>query len=50
MRLTEEQRQVLVQMEKEQQAAEEARKLAEQQRAVETAKDQQVQATPKIEQ
>lgn len=50
MRLTEEQRQVLVQMEKEQQAAEEARKLAEQQRAVETAKDQEVQATPKIEQ
>lgn len=50
MRLTEEQRQVLVQMEKEQQAAEEARKLAEQQRAVETAKAQQVQATPKIEQ
>ena len=49
MRLTEEQRQVLVQMEKEQQAAEEARKLAEQ-RAVETAKAQQVQATPKVEQ
>ena len=47
MRLTEEQRQVLVQMEKEQQAAEEARKLAEQQRAVETAKAQQVQAAPK---
>ena len=50
MRLTEEQRQVLVQMEKEQQAAEEARKLAEQQRAVETAKAQQVQAAPKVEQ
>ena len=50
MRLTEEQRQVLVQMEKEQQAAEEARKLAEQQRAVETAKAQQVEATPKVEQ
>ena len=50
MRLTEEQRQVLVQMEKEQQAAEEARKLAEQQRAVETAKDQQVQAAQKVEQ
>ena len=50
MRLTEEQRQVLVQMEKEQQAAEEARKLAEQQRAVETAKAQQVQATQKVEQ
>ena len=49
MRLTEEQRQVLVQMEKEQQAAEEARKLAEQ-RAVETAKAQQVQAAPKVEQ
>lgn len=50
MRLTEEQRQVLVQMEKEQQAAEEARKLAEQQRAVETAKAQQLQAAPKVEQ
>ena len=50
MRLTEEQRQVLVQMEKEQQAAEEARKLAEQQRAVETVKAQQVQAAPKVEQ
>ena len=50
MRLTEEQRQVLVQMEKEQQAAEEARKLVEQQRAVETAKAQQVQAAPKVEQ
>ena len=50
MRLTEEQRQVLVQMEKEQQAAEEARKLAEQQRAVETAKAQQVQAAQKVEQ
>ena len=50
MRLTEEQRQVLVQMEKEQQAAEEARKLAEQQRAVETAKAQQAQAAPKVEQ
>lgn len=50
MRLTEEQRQVLVQMEKEQQAAEEARKLAEQQRAVETAKAQQVQAATKVEQ
>ena len=50
MRLTEEQRQVLVQMEKEQQAAEEARKLAEQQRAVETEKAQQVQAAPKVEQ
>ena len=50
MRLTEEQRQVLVQMEKEQQAADEARKLAEQQRAVETAKAQQVQAAPKVEQ
>mgnify|MGYP003083395382 FL=1 len=50
MRLTEEQRQVLVQMEKEQQSAEEARKLAEQQRAVETAKAQQVQAAPKVEQ
>ena len=50
MRLTEEQRQVLVQMEKEQQAAEEAHKLAEQQRAVETAKAQQVQAAPKVEQ
>ena len=50
MRLTEEQRQVLVQMEKEQQAEEEARKLAEQQRAVETAKAQQVQATQKVEQ
>lgn len=50
MRLTEEQRQVLVQMEKEQQAAEEARKLAEQQRAVETAKAQQVQAALKVEQ
>jgi cell division protein ftsN len=50
MRLTEEQRQVLVQMEKEQQAAEDARKLAEQQRAVETSKAQQVQAVPKVEQ
>lgn len=50
MRLTEEQRQVLVQMEKEQQAAEEARKLAEQQRAVETAKAQQVKAAPKVDQ
>ena len=50
MRLTEEQRQVLVQMEKEQQAAEEARKLAEKQRAVEIAKAQQVQAAPKVEQ
>lgn len=50
MRLTEEQRQVLVQMEKEQQAAEEARKLAEQQRAVETAKAQQVQVAQKVEQ
>lgn len=50
MRLTEEQRQVLVQMEKEQHAAEEARKLAEQQRAVETAKAQQVQAAQKVEQ
>ena len=50
MRLTEEQRQVLVQMEKEQQATEEARKLAEQQRAVETAKAQQVQAAQKVEQ
>lgn len=50
MRLTEEQRQVLVQMEKEQQAAEEASKLAEQQRAVETAKAQQVQSAPKVEQ
>lgn len=50
MRLTEEQRQVLVQMEKEQQAAEEARKLAEQQRAVETEKAQQVQAAQKVEQ
>ena len=50
MRLTEEQRQVLVQMEKEQQAAEEARKLAEQQRAVETVKAQQVQTAPKVEQ
>ena len=38
MRLTEEQRQVLVQMEKEQQAAEEARKLAEQQAAQESTK------------
>ncbi len=50
MRLTEEQRQALVQMEKEQQAAEEARKLAEQQRAVETAKAQQVKAAPKVDQ
>ena len=50
MRLTEEQRQVLVQMEKEQQAVEEARKLAEQQRAVETVKAQQVQTAPKVEQ
>ena len=50
MRLTEEQRQVLVQMEKEQQAAEEARKLAEQLRAVETAKAQQVKAAPKVDQ
>ncbi|TPH10328.1 cell division protein FtsN [Haemophilus haemolyticus] len=50
MRLTEEQRQVLVQMEKEQQAAEEARKLAEQQRAVETAKAQQVKDAPKVDQ
>ena len=47
MRLTEEQRQVLVQMEKEQQAAEEARKLAEQQRSEEAAK---AQVTQKVEQ
>lgn len=47
MRLTEEQRQVLVQMEKEQQAAEEARKLAEQQRSEEAVK---AQVTQKIEQ
>ena len=47
MRLTEEQRQVLVQMEKEQQAAEEARKLAEQQRSEEATK---AQVTQKVEQ
>lgn len=47
MRLTEEQRQVLVQMEKEQQAAEEVRKLAEQQRSEEAAK---AQVTQKVEQ
>lgn len=47
MRLTEEQRQVLVQMEKEQQAAEEARKLAEQQRSEDAAK---AQVTQKVEQ
>lgn len=47
MRLTEEQRQVLVQMEKEQQAAEEVRKLAEQQRTEEAAK---AQVTQKVEQ
>ncbi|BFU60941.1 MULTISPECIES: cell division protein FtsN [Rodentibacter] len=41
MRLTEEQRQVLVQMEKEQKTAEEARKLAEQRKAEEAAKAQQ---------
>ncbi|OOF57712.1 cell division protein FtsN [Rodentibacter myodis] len=41
MRLTEEQRQVLIQMEKEQKAAEEARKLAEQRKAEEAAKAQQ---------
>lgn len=40
MRLTEEQRQVLIQMEKEQKATEEARKLAEQRKAEETAKPQ----------
>ena len=38
MRLTEEQRQVLIQMEKDQKAAEEARKLAEQQAAQESTK------------
>ena len=47
MRLTEKQRQVLVQMEKEQQAAEETRKLAEQQRSEEAAK---AQVTQKVEQ
>lgn len=47
MRLTEEQRQVLVQMEKEQQVAEEARKLAEQQRSEEATKAQVIQ---KVEQ
>ena len=49
MRLTEEQRQVLVQMEKEQQAAEDARKLAEQQRVEEMTKAQ-VQSAQKVEQ
>lgn len=44
MRLTEEQRQVLIQMEKEQKAAEEARKLAEQRKAEEAAKSQQTAA------
>lgn len=42
MRLTEEQRQVLVQMEKEQKAAEEARKLAEKRKAEEAAKAENV--------
>ncbi|OOF38425.1 cell division protein FtsN [Rodentibacter rarus] len=41
MRLTEEQRQVLIQMEKEQKAAEEARKLAEKRKAEEAEKAQQ---------
>lgn len=42
MRLTEEQRQVLIQMEKEQKAAEEARKLAEKRKAEEAAKAEKV--------
>lgn len=53
MRLTEEQRQVLAQMEKEQKAAEEARKLAEQQRAQEATKAEEmakIQASQKVEQ
>lgn len=49
MRLTEEQRQVLIQMEKEQKAAEEARKLAEQRKAEETAKAQQTAQPAQVE-
>lgn len=50
MRLTEEQRQVLIQMEKEQKAAEEARKLAEKRKAEEAEKaQQQVVETVKVE-
>ncbi|OOF38898.1 cell division protein FtsN [Rodentibacter mrazii] len=49
MRLTEEQRQVLAQMEKEQKAAEEARKLAEKRKAEEAEKAQQVVETVKVE-
>ncbi|OOF80886.1 cell division protein FtsN [Rodentibacter caecimuris] len=49
MRLTEEQRQVLIQMEKEQKAAEEARKLAEKRKAEETEKAQQSVETVKAE-
>ena len=49
MRLTEEQRQVLAQMEKDQKAAEEARKLAEQRKAEEEAKAQKATETAKVE-
>ncbi|OOF44929.1 cell division protein FtsN [Rodentibacter trehalosifermentans] len=49
MRLTEEQRQVLIQMEKEQKAAEEARKLAEKRKAEEAEKAQQQAITAKAE-
>ncbi len=49
MRLTEEQRQVLIQMEKEQKAVEEARKLAEQRKAEEAAKAQQPSEVTKAE-
>lgn len=49
MRLTEEQRQVLAQMEKDQKAAEQARKLAEQRKAEEGTKAQKATETAKVE-